>query len=102
MCDEDFTPAGADVVMSDEGRQERLEFRARVILETAMKWFPKPALVLTNVTMLQFQTRAQAFAAACDFLADNPVALDEVVHDREVDAAGYEEEEEWEGCSTAT
>ncbi|KAL2028508.1 hypothetical protein VTO58DRAFT_109538 [Aureobasidium pullulans] len=81
----------------DPGRQQRLQSRARVILETAVKWFPKPALVRADITMAMFEKRAKAFAAVCNFLADSPVVLDEVIRDKEgadgVDAA----EEEWEG-----
>jgi hypothetical protein len=84
----------------DPQRQQRLEYRARVILETAMKWFPKPALVRANIYMQMFEKRAKAFAAACNFLADSPVVLDEVVRDREEAAAVEGEEVEWEGCSS--
>jgi hypothetical protein len=81
----------------DPHRQQRLKFRARIILETAMKWFPKPALVRANIDMQMFEKRAKAFAAACDFLANSPVLLDEVVRDREEAAAVEGEEEVWEG-----
>jgi hypothetical protein len=84
----------------DPQRQQSLEFRARIILETAMKWFPKPALVRANIDMQMFEKRAKAFAAACDFLADSPVVLDEVVRDREEATAVEGEEEVWEGCSS--
>jgi hypothetical protein len=84
----------------DPQRQQHLEYRARIILETAMKWFPKPALVRANIDMQMFENRAKAFAAVCNFLADSPVVLDEVVRDREEAAAVEGEEEEWEGCSS--
>jgi hypothetical protein len=78
-------------------RQQRLELRARIILETALKWFPKPSLVLSSTSMQRFEKRAKAFAAACNFLADNPVVLDEVIYDREMEAEKTEKDEEWEG-----
>jgi hypothetical protein len=78
-------------------RQQRLELRARIILETALKWFPKPSLVLSSTSMQHFEKRAKAFAAACNFLADNPVVLDEVIYDREMEAEKTEKDEEWEG-----
>jgi hypothetical protein len=88
-----------DAYDEDPHRQQRLECRARIILETAMKWFPKPALVRANIDMQMFEKRAKAFAAACDFLADFPVVLDEVVRDREEAATVEGGEEEWEGFS---
>ncbi|THX18169.1 hypothetical protein D6D13_00484 [Aureobasidium pullulans] len=88
----------------DPGRQQRLQSRARVILETAVKWFPKPALVRADITMAMFEKRAKAFAAVCNFLADSPVVLDEVIRDKEVADGVDAAEEEWEGflISSAT
>ncbi|TIA41566.1 hypothetical protein D6C79_07211 [Aureobasidium pullulans] len=81
----------------DPGRQQRLQSRARVILETAVKWFPKPALVRAEITMAMFEKRAKAFAAVCNFLADSPVVLDEVIRDGEVADGVDAAEEAWKG-----
>jgi hypothetical protein len=95
-----FEPINLTALMLNEPdnnpqRQQRLEFRARVVLETALKWFPKPSLVLSNTNMQHCEKRAKAFAAACNFLADKSVVLDEVILDREakIEKAGEEEEE---------
>jgi ribonuclease D len=100
-----FEPINLTALMLNEldnnpQRQQRLESRARIILETALEWFPKPSLVLSSTNMQHFEKRAKAFAAACNFLADNSVVLDEVIYDKEMEAEKAEEEEEWEGFAS--
>jgi ribonuclease D len=100
-----FKPTNLTALMLNEPdnnpqRQQRLELRARIILETALKWFPKPSLVLASTNMQHFEKGAKAFAATCNFLADDPIVLNEVVYDREMEAEKAEKEEEWEGFAS--
>lgn len=81
----------------DPGRQRRLQLRAMAILNTAMEWLPQPPLVLANISMPVLQQRAKAFAAICNFLADNPVIMDALVVYRGRETDGGEDGEEWEG-----